>query len=445
VKGWLGFREEFTLSNKEKHSVFLDENGRLMLASDPHPYEQFLKNDPVAQLHVTRIAPLVAKVDQLRAAYTLLEEQQQANPSKNRELALARGREPLKQALVELAQETMEIMQLKVPQVDRAMAAGNRNDPVYLPNSTANGFGTGASIEFVHGIAPTKPGSETKNPHPDSPKKAADLFTALAKRRSLAGTGKAYYVQGHLLNAKIYGSGTDWQNLTPLSYAGNALHKTRVENQLNDMTKRPGMAFFYSVVPNYGRSLRQDLLDLNSRTLKDDTIKAIIEAEQHVPLSLTVTVRQVNATDSQNITDPSVPAASSRVGTKNNKNENFQTTTIIDNPIDQGNGSLDVYVTTPGRSTAVTGTMVTTATLNLIQSPMDLLNPEIVKLSRHSASALYKRIKAHTLSNPTFFNTFEEVNDFIRNTVPNLDTKERDADIAAIKEASKANRLYLGR
>ncbi len=129
----------------------------------------------------------------------------------------------------------------------------------------------------------------------------------------------SYYVKGHLLNHHLHGTGTDWQNLTPLSRRGNSNHLHQIEAFVKQAAKdsahqgqaagqgQATRAFFYSVVPRYGRpvgerllrALRQGTLDATTLRLPAQALTRLITAEQYVPLSLTCAVREVSAADGQ--------------------------------------------------------------------------------------------------------------------------------------------------
>ena len=73
--------------------------------------------------------------------------------------------------------------------------------------------------------------------------------------RGLIGARQSRYRVGHLLNHHIGGSGSDWQNLTPLSASGNALHFTQVEDAVRtivESTSSSSRWVYYDVVPRYG-------------------------------------------------------------------------------------------------------------------------------------------------------------------------------------------------
>jgi hypothetical protein len=59
------------------------------------------------------------------------------------------------------------------------------------------------------------------------------------------------YVQGHMLNRELGGSGTELSNLTPLTSSGNGLHKTRAENDVKRLVNTQKKAVHYKVRVNY--------------------------------------------------------------------------------------------------------------------------------------------------------------------------------------------------
>lgn len=66
---------------------------------------------------------------------------------------------------------------------------------------------------------------------------------------------KRRYVQGHLLNSRVGGSGGDTQNLTPLSYSANSTHFHHVEKKVIEEVKK-GNTVDYSVTPDYSGTPR---------------------------------------------------------------------------------------------------------------------------------------------------------------------------------------------
>ncbi|NEW61153.1 hypothetical protein GSY74_07650 [Sulfurovum sp. bin170] len=81
---------------------------------------------------------------------------------------------------------------------------------------------------------------------PSSPK---GVYKTLFKRKGESGK-KSFYVQGHLLNENMHGSGREEENLTPLSVQGNKNHSIEIEEVLKRVTKTGGV-ISYTVDPVY--------------------------------------------------------------------------------------------------------------------------------------------------------------------------------------------------
>lgn len=60
---------------------------------------------------------------------------------------------------------------------------------------------------------------------------------------------KRRYVQGHLLNSRVGGSGSDAANLTPLTYSANSTHFHSVEKEILKAAKTQMVK--YTVIPDY--------------------------------------------------------------------------------------------------------------------------------------------------------------------------------------------------
>jgi hypothetical protein len=253
----------------EQHTLFIEQRetgARLMLASDPQSYHQFilrLPDDPALLPVKKQAATLAQRIDGLLA-------QTRGPYGRDRTAAIAA-------LLTQLAPLTMELL---------AHGGGTvlADTPPEFGGLTAGGFGRGMRIAYL--ATKTSTGTEAS---------AAGnaVFDVLNQRRS--GNG-SYYVRGHLLSSAHHGTGADWRNLTPLSRSGNGLHETRVESRLwQAISNPPTRAFLYSVMPVYGRGVQRDLLQQLARSADPAkaTKAAIITAEQHVPLSLVCIIQEV--------------------------------------------------------------------------------------------------------------------------------------------------------
>ncbi|NES88031.1 DUF4157 domain-containing protein [Okeania sp. SIO2B9] len=113
------------------------------------------------------------------------------------------------------------------------------------------------------------------------------IFDRLLKRRD---GGRSYYIRGHLLNHHIHGPGK-WNNLTPLSKAGNKAHLREAENTVKAAVQS-GAIVKYTVKAVYGRSVSVPTdEELKSKGIDDSKwqdLKSIRAAESYVPQSLTL-------------------------------------------------------------------------------------------------------------------------------------------------------------
>jgi hypothetical protein len=143
------------------------------------------------------------------------------------------------------------------------------------------GFGTsmsavGLTQKHVEGTPPTQAYNAT--------------YAALNERRAMGSTA-SYYIKGHLLNEKLGGPGA-WNNLTPLSRSGNALHETQVESTVKRSIDLPATVEYAVTAAYAARGDKPGLLQAISSgtdTADQKRIKAaIVEAEDHVPKSLAI-------------------------------------------------------------------------------------------------------------------------------------------------------------
>ena len=271
VVGWLGLRRTFT-ANNERHNLYFAGNGRgtqLMVASDPKSYLDFINtlvlptgNTVTAQkkMEAQTIARRIDGFMADAAPPTNLDRTAQINS----ELQL-------------LAPITVELMQAVAGRV------APDSSPVFAGTTSGGGFGRGMTMAYLtskstSGTAASATGNLTYN--------------ILNQRRH--GNG-AFYMRGHLLSSFYHGSGSDWNNITPLSISGNGLHESQVESRIWDFVgNSPRRAFLYSVLPNYGRTLNQGLINRLPNDGDKATKEQIITAEQYVPLSLVCTIREVD-------------------------------------------------------------------------------------------------------------------------------------------------------
>ena len=174
-------------------------------------------------------------------------------------------------------------------------------------------------------------------------------WAQLRKRRN---GGTTYYVQGHLLNEKLGGPGTNSANLTPITGSVNGNHEATAELYVKSRltlasgppakanTVEAGYLILYNVIPAYGRPLNTTLINRIqaiptgpasvagapptqlSASDKADLVN-IVTHEQYVPTALGYSITVQDPDSGQ------VKSDLSRSGEK------------IDNEIDQSSYSLD--------------------------------------------------------------------------------------------------------
>jgi hypothetical protein len=220
--------------------------------------------------------------------------------------------------MVELGQVTMLLLQAQhsdkqPPRANHAVWAEPRVIAPASGRRQAQVYGTGVLMEYFT-TQPIAAGSSRLVTTGREPSAAVNAeFGDINLRRNGA---SAYYVKGHLLSQQLHGPG-DWKNLTPLSRAGNAEHEDKVEALVKKVAAKstydptrwkpgdpataryaPAAAYYYSVVPQYGRPLRQDLWD---QSAGNDPLQRIIQAEQGVPRSLVCILWEVDRVTGQKI------------------------------------------------------------------------------------------------------------------------------------------------
>lgn len=266
VLNWMGIRKPFKAGNATHH-VYIEGEGaqrRVMMASDPGEYKKTISamaipaNDPKVKDKQKAKADAIKTLDQIDDAM--------GKASKG-------GADGAKAA--ERIDPLMGQLALLTPQfMTAAQQQGQADTPLY-GGTGPGGFGVSVTVERVTKVtAYQKP----------SPPPNID-WDALAKRMD---GGTTYYVQGHLLNGKLGGTGTDWRNLAPLTQASNnrsALSMMRAfENDTRQAVEK-GQTLSISVTMSYGHPLRQAAIDKVKKGWtpqgEAQDIADIIKAEAH--------------------------------------------------------------------------------------------------------------------------------------------------------------------
>lgn len=316
VMGWLGLRRNFRDSRGESHSLYTANNNRdlLVASGTPQPVRQFLANLDLGQdqnLIRTRnnVQGLLDEMDQHIAWM--------ASPS-----ATDTQKEARRGLIEQLAEEISN-------DLSGLMAIASINEFPRTTNPTWDGavdgfWGRGMRVQIYR--TPPPGGSPTGTATNNS-------WEVLKKRKNGNNT---YYVRGHLLNNHLGGPGNNFDNLTPQTGSSNRNFdldaETYIKNRLSITTGtssdsnrvETGMLFIYVVIPAYGRSVNDALIDRinavpvggtsiagsppSQLTLEDKTtLINIVNHERYVPTVIRYDIRVMDP-----ITDTELPNYSVR-------------------------------------------------------------------------------------------------------------------------------------
>ncbi|MCB0583260.1 MAG: DUF4157 domain-containing protein, partial [Phaeodactylibacter sp.] len=334
VMGWLGLRKNFRDSRGESHSLYTANNNRdlLVASGTPQPVRQFLANLDLGQdqnLIRTRnnVQGLLEEMDQHVAWMT-------SPPASATDTQKEARRGLIEQLAEEISNDLSGLM---------AIASINEFPRTTNPtwDGAVDGFwGRGMQVQIYR--TPPPGGSPTGTATNNS-------WEVLKKRKNGSNT---YYVRGHLLNNHLGGPGNNFDNLTPQTGSSNRNFdldaETYIKNRLSITTGtssdanrvETGMLFIYVVIPAYGRSVNDALIDrINSvpvggtsvpgsppsqLTLEDKTtLINIVNHERYVPTVIRYDIRVMDP-----ITDTELPNYSVRNHS-------------IGNEIDQSSYSID--------------------------------------------------------------------------------------------------------
>jgi len=302
VRGFLGLNKNFRARNGEDHTLSTRDSGgrmELMVASGtPRPVRNFLASLTVEGAEQRRarqsIQTKLVRMDTLLAAVPAA-------------TATDQQKEIYRLQVDDLAQEiTNDLAELMVAASDNVTA--RTTAPSYDGTiGPSMGWGRGMRVQIIN----------TEPPGGSQPGDAAGhtSWQALKKRKNAGPSSNTLYVQGHLLNHKLGGPGTNFQNLTPLTQDANGEFARTAERYVKDrlsITTEPsrdaerrdtGMLFLYNVIPVYGRSVNGALITLinnvpvgpvsisgnppSQLTASDKlALVEIVENERYVPTSV---------------------------------------------------------------------------------------------------------------------------------------------------------------
>lgn len=303
LRDWWRARHGFRAEDGQEHNVYIQGSGRgarLMVASDPTPYADFIRDvdvPPARRADKRNAADIATRLDEAIAA---------AARAPASAVPAAAGAPATDHATIidglmgELAVATARIMP----------AGGNdppSTEPVYGDTNGA-GYGTSATVLRLTRNRSFTGSDANRSLH-------TPAYSRLNQRRKAR--GRSYYVLGHLLNKKIGGPGDTWRNLTPLSQGANLLRGDSMlrgfEKQAKEAVDAPRAAdrkqVNFIVTANYGMPARggdaQRAL-ANARAAAGDPAKAhwlavreVVQEEANVPRSVSLRAYTLKADGSR--------------------------------------------------------------------------------------------------------------------------------------------------
>ncbi len=261
---------DFTADNGDHHKLFIEkQNGgehyELMIHSRKRTYEDFINHIKIPEGDIEKKEAKAALLILVRRLDSILDNRDQYED-------LMAELEPLFDEIYEQTRILFQISKSSIP---------------VFKGVTAGGFGVEADIEYV-----------TKRPYDGAPGSGTggimnESYRKIDQRKVGAGT---FYIRGHLLSEKLHGPGM-WENLTPLTRAGNSEHEDQIEDPLKVGTKL-GKAYHYTVTPKYDRKRNDTLLNqIDDSTLLEpekDIAREIIETEKEVPSTLIAVAKELD-------------------------------------------------------------------------------------------------------------------------------------------------------
>mgnify|MGYP001182305022 FL=1 len=170
------------------------------------------------------------------------------------------------------------------------------------PPSTAHGMGTGLVTTGVLSYLPDPSlyGADAFGSQPDQQAIAAlaPMWGALKKRRHVGAGGKigkkTHYVLAHLLNHQVNGSGADVKNVVPFAADANTQMARQVEAFLKDLVQN-GIPVRYTIQMTGAVGMTPGRATALAACTTADQ-RAVINAEQHLPSALLITLEAFDGT-----------------------------------------------------------------------------------------------------------------------------------------------------
>jgi len=262
VLGWLGITKEFKAVNGDDHELSFagsEQNATLMIASaKPVSYEVWLEGIDATESEKAPALNIVREMAQIEKkpateSYTKQDQEKE-----------------LRDKMDELSAVTGPLFAKVLPVT--------KYPPQYDGRGGAN-WGKGMTMVVISnngkkmGSTPSVGGS-------------SETFRTINKRRSGSGS---YYILGHLLNMKLGGEGTTWDNLTPITRSANSQHESIAEARVKNAVDA-GNIVKYTVTAEYDRpsdtTSEESAVDTSSINEDKGAVKEIIRAEANVPTKL---------------------------------------------------------------------------------------------------------------------------------------------------------------
>lgn len=307
VLGWLGIRVSFTAANGVGHELYFrgdDANAVLTVESTPMPFNRFL--DAVrATAPAADVALAQSLFDQIQA----LQRVSPPAPSAPGAPAPAPAPNGPDQRIPDLTNQ-LGVVAGRLMAFMGSSGVATSSPPVY--GSLLHGFGQQVTVAtLTRDCAPgSEPGSGV----------VGGLWDDLAARGP--SPSNPYYIRGHLLNHHLGGSGETWANLAPLTQAANnrggdsmyraferplknqiAAGKEARDVRVQASGSLPGRGSDLAAIDQeIGKASATPPQPRSTTRTVDElrVIRRIVNAEQHVPESISMTA---------SIVDPAAPTA----------------------------------------------------------------------------------------------------------------------------------------
>lgn len=272
VSAWLGIKEEFKARDGSTHNLFAEQVGDdvvLMIASTKMTYAKFIENiikhKNYNKEDYTDAINIAKGIDKMISS----KERMKGGAKTGRvNFSESKG---FKAELVKLAALTAIFM--KSENGELPVSSTPKYDPL------KNSFGKSVHVEQLTKFGP--PGTQPV---------AKNLSWNILSDRLTESGGTTYYVRGHLLNHNLYGPGTKWENLTPLTRNANKKHFEEVEKEVKELVNK-GNILEYTVTAMYTRTTDTNLQNKikNYKKFSDDkktVLSRIVTEESKIPKKL---------------------------------------------------------------------------------------------------------------------------------------------------------------